>query len=232
MRSNLPAPARLVLHTLGAHMTLDGENCRVGFGTLAKETGLGRTTVIKHIKALKGEWIEVRRRRSTHGDQDANAYVPLIPPGVVSERDYPVPERDQGSVRAGRGVVSERDPNSRKNATENSIGEVFDYWVARRAEVIGKVDGPPMKATSDRLSKIRARLGEDYTVEQLREAIDGCLSNPKNVKGGHTDIELICRNQQKVEQYRTWAKNGAPGSNLDVAQSSGPTLTRAPRDEL
>jgi hypothetical protein len=82
-----------------------------------------------------------------------------------------------------------------------------------------------MRATAERMGKIRARLGEGYTLEQLRAAIDGCLSNPRNIEGGYTDIELICRSQAKVEQYRAWAAKGA------AANGSKPTHDR-PEDRV
>ena len=65
-----------------------------------------------------------------------------------------------------------------------------------------------MKRTRKRLSKISARLREGYSVDDLQHAIDGCLSNQSNVDGGYLDIELICRDQQHVEQYLAWFKNG------------------------
>jgi hypothetical protein len=112
------------------------------------------------------------------------------------------------------------------NETESNTGEknssdidlVFDYWRTARAEAMGKTGGPPMRKTQARISKINARLTEGYSVEQLQEAIDGCLGNDYNVEGGFTDIELICRNQPKVEQYRTWhrknKKSPAGGSSF------------------
>ena len=110
---------------------------------------------------------------------------------------------------------------SKSDDSDLLVRELFDYWAGRRAVAIGKNDGgPPMKATDQRLGKIRARLKEGYTIDQLKAAIDGCLSNPFNVEGGHTDIELICRDQKHVEQYRARAAKGA------TANGSKPTHDR------
>ena len=123
---------------------------------------------------------------------------------------YQDPERYRVGACDGavKGLVTierrKRNPSTPNPTQEAAVQEVFDYWEKRRAEVLGKTTGPAMKATEKRLSKIRARLNEEYTPEQLREAVDGCLSNPFNVENGHLDIELICRDQAKVEQYRAW----------------------------
>ncbi len=87
--------------------------------------------------------------------------------------------------------------------------DVFEYWRSRRAEVLGKTSGPPMRPTRKRTGKIRARLAEGYTVDELKHAVDGCLGNPFNLENGHTDVELICRDQNHVEQYLAWERRGA-----------------------
>ena len=86
--------------------------------------------------------------------------------------------------------------------------EVFDYWRKRRRNVLKKTSGAPMRPSPKRLSAIQARLNEGYTLEELKQAVDGCLSKDWNVENGYTDIELICRDQQRVEQYRAIAGNG------------------------
>lgn len=86
--------------------------------------------------------------------------------------------------------------------------EVFDYWRKHRRTVLKKTSGAPMKPSPKRLSAIQARLNEGYTLEELKQAVDGCLSKDWNVENGYTDIELICRDQQRVEQYRAIAGNG------------------------
>jgi hypothetical protein len=97
------------------------------------------------------------------------------------------------------------------------VEAIFEYWSSKRAKAIGLSAGPKMKLTQARAAKVAARLAEGYTEEQLREAIDGCLSNDYNVTNGYTDIELIMRNQGKVEQYRSWSKAHTKSS---VAASS------------
>jgi hypothetical protein len=64
--------------------------------------------------------------------------------------------------------------------------------------------------TDGRKAKIQARLRAGYTVEQLQRAIDGCAASPfhrglddhGNRTGAvYDDIELICRDDTKLERF-------------------------------
>lgn len=126
---------------------------------------------------------------------------------ICNYNDYDVP-RDK---RKDASQDANKDANEDKvhhtpctNSITSAEQEVFDYWVEQRDRVMGKNGGPAMRPIGKRVSKIRARLGEGYSPAQLKDAVLGCLSNPFNVERGYTDIELICRNQAKVEQYIAW----------------------------
>ncbi|MFC1531129.1 hypothetical protein ACFL5T_02680 [Gemmatimonadota bacterium] len=105
--------------------------------------------------------------------------------------------------------------------------EIFDYWRQCRSSLLGKTGGPPMQFTEKRTSKLRSRLAEGYTPDQIKEAIQGCLSNPRNVAGGYLDLELICRDQQHVEQYRAWFRNGCPGEAETLPADPAPDALEA-----
>jgi hypothetical protein len=96
---------------------------------------------------------------------------------------------------------------------ESDVQAVFEYWRTRRAEVTSKTKGAPMKLIPKRERAIRGRLAEGYTVEDLKLAIDGCLTRDWHIRNNHTDVELICRDQTKVEQFLGFAddKGGAQG---------------------
>jgi len=74
--------------------------------------------------------------------------------------------------------------------------EIFDYWVL----VMGK-DPKRTKLSTERRKKINDRL-KDYSIGDIKQAIDGCRSNEYNMQNGYNDIELICRNSAKLESYR------------------------------
>lgn len=86
------------------------------------------------------------------------------------------------------------------------VAAVFTYWRERREEMLGVGDGPVARMTDKRAGKIRARLKEGYTVEQLKQAVDGLLGSAWHVQRGFNDLEMACRDQEHVDRFRTWAK--------------------------
>lgn len=83
--------------------------------------------------------------------------------------------------------------------TSADVEDVFAHWKERMSY-------PKAKLTPERAVKIRARLTQGYTVEQLKRAIDGCAMSAyhrgDNDRGrAYDEIELICRNGSKVEQF-------------------------------
>jgi hypothetical protein len=89
---------------------------------------------------------------------------------------------------------------------------VFHRW----REVTGHVDA---KFTPKRERAVEGRLAQGYTVEQLFEAISGCKASPfhqgKNENGTvFDDLELICRNGEKVEKFLAIARQ-APQQTRD-----------------
>lgn len=102
---------------------------------------------------------------------------------------------------------TEGETPKKKGASEGQqVAEVFSYWRDRRKEVLGLGNGPAARMTDKRAGKVRARLKEGYTVEDLKQAVDGLLGNDWHVQRGFTDLELICRDQAHVEQYMIWGK--------------------------
>jgi uncharacterized protein YdaU (DUF1376 family) len=85
-------------------------------------------------------------------------------------------------------------------AAPDPADDVIDYW----RKVMGKDNST--KATRGRLDKIRARLKDGYTPEQIKQAIDGCRRSDyhmgKNDQGKRYDcLTLICRSAEKMEQF-------------------------------
>lgn len=80
------------------------------------------------------------------------------------------------------------------------IKKIFEYWQQIR-------NHPSAKLTPGRKSKIKARLTEGYTIEDILMAIDGLNKSPhhcgKNETGTvYDDITLICRSGEKLEQFK------------------------------
>ncbi len=153
------------------------------------------------------EWLSRNGAISLHGTELGTLIT------ISNFNDYQDPETYRMELGTGPGTQSERTRNNRKkdkkeNTTKTSgysdeVIEVFDYWQGRRCELPHTRLAQP---TSRRLSKVQARLKEGYPVEDLKRAVDGCLSNPFNVERTFYDLELICRDDQKVTQYMQWAR--------------------------
>jgi len=97
-------------------------------------------------------------------------------------------------------VVPSSVPTPRQ--VDPAVIEVFEYWATARKKVLGlNGSAVPMKLTTKRRSKITARLGEGYTPDQLKRAIQGCMSSDYHLTNKYLDIELICRDQTKLEMF-------------------------------
>lgn len=97
--------------------------------------------------------------------------------------------------------------SSSSSSSDKDITSVFRYWQDR-------LDHADSILTEKRKQLIRSRLDEGYSVDQLKQAIEGCLSSEyhqgKNDGGKVYDgLELICRSGEKVEQFIGYL-NGKP----------------------
>lgn len=86
------------------------------------------------------------------------------------------------------------------------VASVFEYWRTATNHPRARLDEKRRKA-------IAARLKDGYRVEDLKRAVDGCLASPwhqgaNNGKRTYDDIELICRNASKVDQFLSIAGAG------------------------
>lgn len=87
------------------------------------------------------------------------------------------------------------------------VQAVFDHW----RSVLGHPDG---KLTPKRVSAVRGRLRDGYSLEQLKLAIDGCKASAFHMgDNGHRkvydDLSLICRDGEHVEQFLGYSTGSA-----------------------
>jgi hypothetical protein len=134
-----------------------------------------------------------------------------ICPNQDQEQEHKQEQKEQTSPSgAGDGLAAQ-------------VSEVFEYWAERRKAVLPKARAP--KLDPKRAGKIRARLRDGYTVAELKQAVDGMLGSRFNVEGGHTDVELCCRDSAHVDRYMLGPRDSTPASNVRILQQapvSGP----------
>ena len=97
---------------------------------------------------------------------------------------------------------------------------IFAYW-----KIVMK-KGSQTKLTDKRKSKVDDRLEEGYTVETIKQAIDGCARSPhhmgKNDEGTiYDDLELICRAGDKLENFA----NNIGKVNPTTSNNTGSVMT-------
>jgi uncharacterized phage protein (TIGR02220 family) len=115
--------------------------------------------------------------------------------------DNPPPASVNQEEEGGTNVPDEFAPANVDNdaPTTLPVRHVFDYWRKRTEHSRAKLD-------DKRRSAIASRLKNGYSVDDLKAAVDGCLKSPwhqgqNGNKRKYDDIELICRNASKVDQF-------------------------------
>jgi hypothetical protein len=97
----------------------------------------------------------------------------------------------------------ERGHDSTLTMDEEAPRRIFDYWVLQTKQ------DARVRFTDQRKSKVIARLAK-YTEEEIKQAIRGCTRS-KHHRGDNEDgrrwmdLELICRNDTKLEQFMSFA---------------------------
>lgn len=138
------------------------------------------------------------------------------------------PDRNATAIR--NRITEEEEEKEEDNPTTSSQldevrieNELFSHWV-------GTCGHPHAKFTRDRRQKVRARLREGYTPEQIRHAIDGAARNAFVNDAGKRfdDLELICRNGSKLEDFigRAGPTQAAPVRSVSSVEL-GAALRRA-----
>jgi len=116
--------------------------------------------------------------------------VPYELPRGVPTLPLPAQEKD------GNGKDEDETPAT--PTIKEQAREVFEYWK-------GVMNYPDADYSPTRQTRIENRL-QKYTADQIKEAIDNCSKSPfnrgendRNTK--YDDIELICRNSEKLERF-------------------------------
>lgn len=96
------------------------------------------------------------------------------------------------------------------NPLTHNINNVFLFW----KETFRKTDRTALKGVRE--TKIKARLNEGYSVDEIKQAVLNVSCSQHHIDGGYTDIELICRDQSHLDKYI--AMGGAKKINAPVDQ--------------
>jgi phage replication O-like protein O len=113
------------------------------------------------------------------------------------EETHPVLREETGPAKGAETRPLKGGANkeqSKENFKEN-INAVFAFWKT----VFGKTE--KVVLSDKRRAKILARLKQGYTVEEIKQAIVNCSQSDYHIKNAYTDIELICREPEKLDRF-------------------------------
>jgi hypothetical protein len=108
-------------------------------------------------------------------------------------------EEDPAIPPVGGQLELTPEPEASDSQSE-AIRKVFDHYRTRHPRAC-----PSPKSTMPEWRKIRARLSEGSTVEDLCKAIDGYHKHSWHVENGQLGLELIVRDASHVSQGLGWA---------------------------
>lgn len=120
---------------------------------------------------------------------------------------------EENNVRVAGSTGPKRQEGSASVASQsesNDVRRVFDSWV----ELFWSGRGPKPKLTQDRRSKIKARLKEGFTPEQLVEALKGATKSEFHVEKGYTQLGTLLKSAGAVEQHMGRLHGSPPGLRL------------------
>lgn len=96
------------------------------------------------------------------------------------------------------------------------VVEIFDFWKT----VFNKNNSTKLEGVRER--KIKARLKDGRTVDEIKTAILNCSKSDYHIRNGYTDLELICRDDVKFENFL----NMKPQQQNHYEPQNDPSLNR------
>ena len=136
--SDLPSTTRLILLSLSCHMTSVGESCFPSLSQIAKETGLGRNTVSRHLMwASDVGWLDVEKTQNPNGTWTHNKYYPKCPKTMFGGSSTAEPY-SSGEVQ---GVAPQKDSNKSVSKSVNRSNGRFTPPTQKEVEEYVKEKG-------------------------------------------------------------------------------------------
>ncbi|WP_198077781.1 replication protein [Acinetobacter calcoaceticus] len=172
-----------------------------------------RDTVMSCIKELEDKKIIfVSRKTGCLNEYSINTNPSLetvLPPNGTStiEGDGTSTAKRDGTSPVKRGTNKE----TLKETFKENIYVIFEFWKTTFSK------NEKTLLSDKRARKIQSRLVEGYQVEDIKHAILNCSKSDYHLQNGYTDIELICREPEKLDRFI----NMFPKADQNMAPASG-----------
>jgi len=215
---------KFVLVILAHHANKDGE-CWPGLKLIAEEGGMSRASVISHINQIANlGFLHKAKRHDNKGYRRSTLYKLNFSQSLESQRRE-ILRRDYGNQSQKECVskVQDLDANIIERSLEQSreqpnvvyetekidfnvmVKDVFQYW----QEVMNH---PQAKLDPKRIASIKQAIKNNFSVEDLKNAINGCSKSPFNMGQNdrnqiYDDIGLIMRDASHIERFISYSSH-------------------------
>lgn len=167
------------------------------------------------------EALAVEPRWREDGSQTSNRYIVRWPPPRSHVTPPPVthdrPPRSPVTAPLEDTKLMENPPSPPEGGA-SLVRDVVEAWRAALH--------PRARPSAARDRKVRQRLAEGYTVEELVEAIYGCKGSQFHRDNAHTDLTLICRDGPHVDRFRAlYAQQRQQATGARGSSPAGPRLS-------
>lgn len=177
-------------------------------GLIATTPGLR----VRGLDRYRSAWEKNRRR---NGKPTESGSSPAQPP-YIHRAPAPEPERQKQNKTQTQTQTQELQLQPVDQGRPDPAVEVFEHWRS-------VMETPRSLFTPDRRRAVEARLKEGRTVDELKQAVDGCKLTPHNMGENDrgekfNDLELICRKNANVERFM---RNAAapPKPHVDIRKA-------------
>lgn len=175
-----------------------------GLNAFSAKSGVSVKKLRRHLDLLEKEGMIGRQKTNKFSLISITNYEQYQGQGR-QEAGQGQAEGKQGASKGQHRNNVNKGNNENKDLTSPQADDaqvVFDYWCYR----MGK--NASAKFSDKRRKAVVGRFKDGRTVEQIKQAIDGCAKTDFNMGRGprsdgtvYDDLELICRNNEKFEHY-------------------------------
>jgi hypothetical protein len=176
--------------TVGHADPADGGNVPAAarVGNMGADAHMSRDVTLGHES---GQLVTNQGQNVTRGHAVTRAVTPILTVPSLTEEEI-APPGAPGPDGPGLFPGMESDPI-------DMVREVYDHWLAGWKRVIGGTNPP--KLTDQRRRKVKARLAEGHTVEEIKRATDALWTDSWHIENGYYDLELVCRDSVKLSSF-------------------------------